>query len=102
MLLGLVAMAAVLAMGAWLSGRCQANASAERPYRLESGPGLVVYCGPRGGPILGACPYLFAGGGGIFIIGALWLGWREGRTERPKADANQATNSKRSGSGPKA
>lgn len=79
MIVGLVQMAAVLGLGSWLSGRCQSNASPERPYRYESGPGLVIYCGRQAGPILNACPYLFAGGGLVFIIGALWLGWREGR-----------------------
>lgn len=81
MLLGLVAMAGVIALGAYLTDDCQAQPSVERPYRLTHRPGEVSYCGPTSGPILAAAPLLFAAGGGIFILGALWLGWREGRSD---------------------
>jgi len=83
MLFGLLAMAGVIGLGAYLTGHCQSQATPERPYRLAHTPSDVVYCGPTAGPILAACPLLFAVGGGIFILGALWLGWREGRSDDP-------------------
>lgn len=87
MVLGLVIMALVLGLGAWLSGRCQTSATPERSYRHEARPGLVLYCGPVEGPLLHGCPWFFAGGGLTFIVGALWLGWREGRRDDEHEDA---------------
>jgi len=77
MLAAVVGLACTVALGAFLTGTCLTRAERDHASRVATQGGTLVYCGPRTGLVIRACPFLLAGSGLLFILGALWLGWQE-------------------------
>jgi|GEM_PF-6236455 len=93
MLAAVVALVGTVALGAFLTGTCLSRADPDHAARVATQSGTIVYCGPRTGLVIRACPFLLAGSGLLFILGALWLGWQERVEPLAPDDKRRATGS---------
>lgn len=70
----------VMAIGAWLGGRCASQPTETKTYRLAR-PDADLFVDPWAGPLLRAFPWAFAACGVTFIGAVLWLARVETRDD---------------------